>query len=76
MSNPAVVDETFLRRYRELLDAEDSAFDELEHAFEDGDRDHFDSDMAAWRSIVGRRISFLERRGLAGLEREEVASSS
>ena len=28
----------FLRRYRELLDAEDEAFDELDHAFEDGER--------------------------------------
>ena len=33
-----VVDEGFLQRYRQLLDAEDTAFDELEHAYEDGDR--------------------------------------
>jgi hypothetical protein len=33
-----VIDEGFFRRYRELLDAEDAAFDELEHAYEDGDR--------------------------------------
>ena len=33
-----VLDEGFFRRYRELLDAEDVAFDELEHAYEEGDR--------------------------------------
>ena len=27
-----VIDEGFFRRYRELLDAEDAAFDKLEHA--------------------------------------------
>ena len=32
------VDDHFFRRYRALLDAEDCAFDELEHAYEDGDR--------------------------------------
>ena len=36
-----VVDEHFLNRYRALLDAEDAAFDELEHASEDGDRQQF-----------------------------------
>ena len=34
----ASVDDHFFRRYRTLLDAEDAAFDELEHAYEDGDR--------------------------------------
>ncbi len=42
-----MVDEGFLRRYRELLDAEDAAFDELEHAIEDGDRAHFEADLDA-----------------------------
>ena len=60
-----VVDEGFLRRYRQLLDAEDAAFDELEHASEDGDRAHYDHDFAEWQSIVERRYSFLERHGLA-----------
>ena len=32
MDANGVIDEGFLRRYRELLDAEDAAFDELEHA--------------------------------------------
>jgi hypothetical protein len=60
-----VVDEGFLRRYRQLLDAEDTAFDELEHAYEDGDRAHYDHDFAEWQSIVERRHSLLERHGLA-----------
>ena len=59
-----VIDEGFFRRYRELLDAEDAAFDELEHAYEDGDRAHYVEDLAAWRSIVEKRCAFLEREGL------------
>lgn len=59
-----VVDEGFLRRYRQLLDAEDAAFDELEHAYEDGDRAHYDHDFAEWQSIVERRMSLLERHNL------------
>ena len=38
MALEEVVNEHFLARYRAMLDAEDAAFDELEHAFEDGDR--------------------------------------
>ncbi len=64
MGPNGVVDDAFLRRYRELLDAEDAAFDELEHAVEDGDRAHYEQDFAAWRAIVARRIAFLERQGL------------
>jgi len=60
-----VVDEGFLRRYRELLDAETAAFDELEHAYEDGDRAHYNNDLAEWRAAVEQRTSLLERRGLA-----------
>ncbi len=59
------VDDHFFRRYRELLDAEDNAFDELEHAYEDGDRAHFIADLAAWRSAFERRQTFLARHGLA-----------
>jgi hypothetical protein len=62
-----LIDEGFLRRYRELLDAEDAAFDELEHAYEEGDRNTFDADLAAWRTVVERRMAFLERRGLLPL---------
>jgi UDP:flavonoid glycosyltransferase YjiC (YdhE family) len=63
-----VVDEGFLRRYRQLLDAEDAAFDELEHAHEDGDRAQYDHEFAQWRSIVERRLTFLERHGLLPLQ--------
>ncbi len=63
MEDP-VLDEAFMRRYRELLDAEDNAFDELEHAYEDGDRQHFETDYAAWQSVLGRKLAFLELRGI------------
>jgi hypothetical protein len=59
------VDDHFFRRYRELLDAEDNAFDELEHAYEDGDRATFEIDLVAWRSAILRRESFLELHGLS-----------
>lgn len=59
-----VADEGFLRRYRELLDAEDVAFDELEHAIEDGDRANFETDLDAWKLTVSRRLAFLDRHGL------------
>jgi len=59
-----VLDESFLRRYRELLDAEEQAFDELEHAFEDGDRVHFQSDLAELQRAIDAKQAFLERRGL------------
>ena len=59
-----VVDDGFLRRYRELLDAEDAAFDELEHAVEEGDREHYELDFAAWKETVARRVSFLGRHEL------------
>jgi hypothetical protein len=59
-----VIDEHVLQRYRELLDAEDAAFDELEHAFEDGDRGRFDADLAAWRDAIGRKLVFLRRLGV------------
>ena len=62
-----LIDEGFFRRYRELLDAEDAAFDELEHAYEEGDRARFDADLATWRGVVERRTAFLERHGLVPL---------
>ena len=58
------IDEHFLIRYRELLDAEDAAFDELEHAYEDGDRAHFEADLAAWEAAIKRKMAFLARRGV------------
>src|SRR5205807_358091 len=58
-----VVTEHFLARYRALLDAEDCAFDELEHAYEDGDRDHFSMDLDAWQRAVARRRARRRPRG-------------
>jgi hypothetical protein len=64
MTVPGVLDDHALRLYRELLDAEDAAFDELEHACEDGDRAHFDSDFAAWRQALVRKLTFLQKVGI------------
>jgi len=58
------VDDHFFRCYRALLDAEDCAFDELEHAYEDGDRAAFETDLEMWRVAANRRESFLEVNGL------------
>ena len=63
MALEEVVNEHFLARYRGLLDAEDAAFDELEHAFEDGDRAHFVADLENWQETVRRRLTFLARCG-------------
>jgi hypothetical protein len=65
MALDEVVNEHFLSRYRALLDAEDTAFDELEHAYEDGDREHFLADLAVWEHSVERRQAFLARKGLS-----------
>jgi hypothetical protein len=59
-----VIDEHFLVRYRQLLDAEDKAFDELEHAYEDGDRAHFDQDLAEWKQAINRKLSYLQKCGV------------
>ncbi len=64
MTLSEVIDDGFLTRYRALLDAEDAAFDELEHAFEDGDRVHFEADLSAWRQAVERKLKYLHRLGV------------
>ena len=61
MISAEVIDEHFIARYRALLDAEDAAFDELEHCYEDGDRAHWATDVQAWQSAVHRRIAYLNR---------------
>ena len=61
MTLAEVIDEAFLARYRALLDAEDTAFDELEHAFEEGDRDHWQSDLDAWQRAIQERTAYLTR---------------
>jgi hypothetical protein len=60
-----VIDDGFLRRYRDLLDAEDAAFDELEHAVEEGDRRVYEEDLESWKSTVAKRSRFLEKHGFA-----------
>jgi hypothetical protein len=59
-----VIDEGFFRRYRELLDAEDAAFDELEHSYEEGDRAHYEQDFEQWQNQVKRKAAFLDRHGM------------
>jgi hypothetical protein len=62
-----VIDEGFFRRYRQLLDDEGSAFDELEHAYEDGDRANFEKDLEQWRKVVDQRRAFLDRHDILGV---------
>jgi hypothetical protein len=59
-----VIDDHFLAKYRALLDAEDCAFDELEHAFEEGDRAHFEKDLAEWQAAIERKLAYLGRLGI------------
>ena len=47
-----------------LLDREDAAFDELEHAYEDGDGSHFESDYNDWIQAMSRRLAYLRRIGI------------
>ena len=75
MTLAEVIDDHFLRRYRELLDAEDAAFDALEHAYEEGDRAHFELDLGAWQDAIDRKLAYLERRGVE-LRRAPVATRS
>ncbi len=63
MSLTGVIDDHMLHTYRELLDQEDAAFDELEHAYEDGDRDHFDVDLSEWAKAAQKRLAYLRRMG-------------
>jgi hypothetical protein len=71
-----VIDDHFLTRYRQLLDAEDAAFDALEHAYEEGDRAHFELDLSAWQDAIERRLSYLRRLGVTvdGREPSEVSA--
>ncbi|MGH9293428.1 MAG: hypothetical protein ACRD0B_10505 [Acidimicrobiales bacterium] len=64
MSPTGVIDDHTLQHYRELLDLEDTAFDELEHAYEDGDRNHFEADLSSWAQAASRRLAYLRRMGI------------
>ena len=59
-----MIDDHFLSKYRLLLDAEDAAFDELEHAFEEGDREHFEVDLQAWQEAIEKKVAYLNRKGV------------
>lgn len=65
---PQPIDDHFLLKYRELLDAEDAAFDELEHACEEGDRVLFDEEMTVWRDTLARKATFLSNAGIAAVD--------
>jgi hypothetical protein len=67
-----VIDEHFLIRYRELLDAEDAAFDALEHAYEEGDRASFEVDLTAWESAIQRKLAYLQRLGVTLSDRRSA----
>ena len=58
------IDDHFLLRYRQLLDAEDAAFDEVEHACEEGNRSQFDAEMSIWEDTLARKLSFLTNAGI------------
>ena len=64
MTLAEVIDEHFLTKYRTLLDAEDAAFDELEHAYEEGDRAHFEQDLKLWQEAIEKKIAYLQRLGV------------
>lgn len=64
MTLAEVIDDHFLAKYRALLDAEDCAFDELEHAYEEGDRVHFEADLRAWQEAIERKLAYLSRLGI------------
>lgn len=58
------IDDHFLLRYRQLLDAEDTAFDEVEHACEEGNRSHFDAELVVWQRTVAKKLTFLSNAGI------------
>jgi len=64
MSLSEVIDDHFLAKYRVLLDAEDSAFDELEHAHEDGDRGAYELALVQWQAAIENKLRYLQRIGL------------
>lgn len=64
MGTQELFQDATLRRYRELLDAEDAAFDEIEHICEDGDRCRVDAAIVDWQDAVTRRTTFLAEHDL------------
>lgn len=70
MSNTGVIDDRMLEHYRGLLDAEDSAFNAVEHAYEEGNREEFQEDLRLWRSCIEAKLTYLEKCGFALLGQE------
>lgn len=70
---PQPIDDHFLLKYRELLDAEDAAFDELEHACEEGDRIHFDEELTVWQNTLVRKATFLSNAGITAIAAQRTA---
>ncbi|HUA96424.1 MAG TPA: hypothetical protein VMB82_12980 [Acidimicrobiales bacterium] len=70
---PQPIDDHFLLKYRQLLDAEDAAFDELEHACEEGDRIHFDEEMTVWQDTLARKATFLSNAGFTAIAAQRTA---
>ena len=64
MTLSEVIDDHFLEKYRGLLDAEDNAFDELEHACEDGARASYEAALGQWQAAIERKINYLQRLGV------------
>ena len=64
MTLSEVIDDHFLVKYRSLLDAEDAAFDELEHACEDGARGPYEAALAECQTAIERKLAYLQRLGI------------
>ena len=64
MALTEVIDDHVLARYRALADAEIEAFDEMEHAYEEGDRTHFEMDLRSWQEAIGKKLAFLREMGI------------
>lgn len=64
MTLSEVIDDHFLVKYRSLLDAEDAAFDELEHACEEGTRPSYEMALGQWQTAIERKLAYLQRLGV------------
>lgn len=64
MTLSEVIDDHFLEKYRGLLDAEDAAFDELEHACEDGTREPYEIALGQWQAAIEKKLAYLQRLGV------------
>lgn len=64
MALTEVIDDHVLAQYRALLDAEDAAFDDLAHAYEEGKRENFEADLILWRHAIDAKLHYLRRLGV------------